>query len=332
MILLGVAEKSRDGRMVDQREGAVGRPQGELLEGVSVLEEPEVMLTVGAVASQLGVAVPTLRSWDRRYGLGPSKHDPGRHRRYTSQDLARLRRMITLTGEGFPPAAAARLALHQQDEEVPARDGGGSGTVAVGRADRAVRGMARVATRLDAVMMRGKVESHLQHRGALRTWEELLVPLLRSIGDSGAQDVAETVAIEHTATLGILAALHGIRPASERGRLPALLTCAPEEQHSLPLEALHAALAEERCSARFLGARVPSDTLVRTAQKLRPRNIVIWAHAASTARKVVVDELAPHCSGLLLAGPGWSGVRAARDFEQPTSLRDAVRAVIEAAP
>ena len=33
----------------------------------------------------------------------------------SSEDLARLRRMITLTAEGFPPATAARFALHQQD-------------------------------------------------------------------------------------------------------------------------------------------------------------------------------------------------------------------------
>lgn len=290
------------------------------------------MLTVGAVASQLGVAVPTLRSWDRRYGLGPSQHDPGQHRRYTSEDLARLRRMITLTGEGFPPATAARFALRQQHEAVPSRDGGGSGSVAVGRTEPAVRGMARIATRLDAVTMRSKVQAHLQQRGALRTWEELLVPLLRSIGDSGSQHIDETVAAEHTATIGILSALHGIQPVPERGRLPALLTCAPEEQHSLPLEALQAALWQEQCSARFLGARVPADTLVRAAQKLRPRNVVIWAHSASTARKVLVDELAQRGSRLLLCGPGWSRVRAGRDFEQPSSLRGAVRSVIDAAP
>lgn len=107
--------------------------------------------------------------------------------------------------------------------------------------------------------------------------------------------------------------------------------CAPEEQHSLPLEALQAALWQEQCSARFLGARVPAETLVRAAQKLRPTNIVIWAHAASTARKVLVHELAQHGSRLLLCGPGWSRVRAARDVEQPTSLSGAVRAVLEGA-
>ena len=40
-------------------------------------------LSAGAVARRLGVAVTTLRTWHQRYGLGPSQHVPGQHRRYT---------------------------------------------------------------------------------------------------------------------------------------------------------------------------------------------------------------------------------------------------------
>jgi MerR family transcriptional regulator, light-induced transcriptional regulator len=42
----------------------------------------EEKLTVAAVARQIGVAPATLRTWDRRYGLGPSQHNDGEHRRY----------------------------------------------------------------------------------------------------------------------------------------------------------------------------------------------------------------------------------------------------------
>ena len=42
----------------------------------------EELLTVAAVARRLGVAPATLRTWDRRYGLGPSSHEAGEHRRY----------------------------------------------------------------------------------------------------------------------------------------------------------------------------------------------------------------------------------------------------------
>ena len=67
-------------------------------------------LSAGAVARLLGVAVTTLRTWHQRYGLGPSEHVPGHHRRYTPDDLARLEIMRRLTAEGITPAEAARWA------------------------------------------------------------------------------------------------------------------------------------------------------------------------------------------------------------------------------
>ncbi|MFF0744652.1 MerR family transcriptional regulator [Streptomyces sp. NPDC004111] len=69
-----------------------------------------VGLSTGAVARRLGVAPTTLRSWDRRYGIGPAVRGDGRHRRWTAADVALLERMCALTARGIPPAEAARLA------------------------------------------------------------------------------------------------------------------------------------------------------------------------------------------------------------------------------
>jgi len=75
---------------------------------------------VAAVARRLGVAPATLRTWDRRYGLGPTLHNAGAHRRYSRSDIARLEAMRRLVLDGVPPADAARLAV----ETVPnPRDG-----------------------------------------------------------------------------------------------------------------------------------------------------------------------------------------------------------------
>ena len=63
------------------------------------------------MARRLGVAPATLRTWDRRYGVGPTQHAAGAHRRYTPADVARLERMRQLTLEGVTPAEAARVAL-----------------------------------------------------------------------------------------------------------------------------------------------------------------------------------------------------------------------------
>ncbi|MDK1475418.1 MerR family transcriptional regulator [Streptomyces sp. 549] len=67
-------------------------------------------LTTGAVARRLGVAPTTLRSWDRRYGIGPAVRHDGRHRRWTPGDIAMLEHMCRLTGSGVPPAEAAHQA------------------------------------------------------------------------------------------------------------------------------------------------------------------------------------------------------------------------------
>lgn len=84
-------------------------------------------LTTGEVARRLGVAPTTVRTWDRRYGLGPDTHTGGRHRRWTAGDVARLERMCALTATGIPPAEAARMV---RDEVPPAAgpDGRAAGT------------------------------------------------------------------------------------------------------------------------------------------------------------------------------------------------------------
>lgn len=93
----------------------------------------EPALSVAALARRLGVAPATLRTWDRRYGVGPSGHTTGRHRRYGAEDIARLELMQRALLRGASPAEAARYALRanpqpeagsaqrDQDEVGPAR-------------------------------------------------------------------------------------------------------------------------------------------------------------------------------------------------------------------
>ena len=81
-----------------------------------------VTLEVAAVARRLGVATGTLRTWDRRYGLGPSGHQAGTRRRYTAADLARLTLMHRLMLQGVGAAEAARAATETDVDQLPGAD------------------------------------------------------------------------------------------------------------------------------------------------------------------------------------------------------------------
>src|ERR1039458_1572742 len=95
-----------------------------------------VGFSVGAVARRLGVAPSTLRTWNRRYGIGARELSPGRHRRYTAEDITRLEHMQRLILLGAAPADAARAALAVPLALVPAQAGVADAEAGpVGRAD-----------------------------------------------------------------------------------------------------------------------------------------------------------------------------------------------------
>ncbi|MEU8419801.1 MerR family transcriptional regulator [Micromonospora sp. NPDC048835] len=302
-------------------------------------------LSAGAVARRLGVAVTTLRTWHQRYGLGPSEHIPGHHRRYTPSDLARLEIMRRLTAEGVSPAEAARWARQAPDQlphgngtASPARahptgrDGGG--TIPVGRSGPAARGLARAAMRLDAATISETIAHALAAGGVVATWESLLRPVLAGIGERHAAS-AGLIEVEHLVSRCVSEAL----AAASRAKVPTgpariLLSCADEEQHTLPLEALAAALAEAGVSYRMLGARVPVAALVEAVNRTGPAAVVLWSHTRATADPAQLSALlaAPRRPLLVLAaGPGWradtlpAGVVRPVDLAEAVSLSAAVR-------
>ncbi|GIG01016.1 MerR family transcriptional regulator [Catellatospora citrea] len=271
-------------------------------------------LSAGAVARRLGIAVTTLRTWHQRYGLGPSGHDPGHHRRYDADALARLETMRRLTAQGVPAAEAARVArsatadgIAQLAEPRPhTRDGGGH-TVAVGRAGAQARGLARAAMRLDALTVRHLVQESVAEHGVVDAWQDLLVPVLVGIGTRHAA-TQRLIDVEHLVSRCVSEVFGGVRRPAPGSPVPVLLACADEEQHSLPLEAMAAALAERGVGARLLGARVPPRALLDAVRRTGPSIVVVWSHLPETADVATLRELLAlpkRPPVIAAAGPGW---------------------------
>ncbi|WP_194821019.1 MerR family transcriptional regulator [Micromonospora sp. S-DT3-3-22] len=298
-----------------------------------MVDEP---LSAGAVARRLGVAVTTLRTWHQRYGLGPSQHVPGHHRRYTPADLARLEIMRKLTAEGVTPAEAARWA--KQSPVVPGpgvasrlragagRDGGGQ-TIPVGRAGPAARGLARAAMRLDAAVISDTISHALAADGVVATWEGLLRPVLAGIGERHVA-TAGLIDVEHLMSRCVSEAFAAVaRSGRATGPARILLSCADEEQHTLPLEALAAALAEAGVAYRMLGARVPAAALVEAVNRTGPAAVVVWSHTRPTADPAQLSALlaVPRRPLLVLAaGPGWRADTLPAGVVRPVDLAEAV--------
>jgi MerR family transcriptional regulator, light-induced transcriptional regulator len=311
----------------------------------------EPALTVAVVARRLGVAPPTLRTWDRRYGLGPTEHTAGSHRRYTAADLARLEVMRRLTLQGVAPAEAARVAL---DEETGGADPAASGPspvapsggpvpevrrgtggriVPLAAATPAARGLARAAMALDAHAAYEIVRSNVDRRGVVWTWDSLLVPVLTGIGQRW-EATGQGVDVEHLLSDSVIRALNTatVRLRDPVNARPVLLASAEDEQHSLPLHALAAALAERRITTRVLGPRVPRDALAAAVQRTGPAAVFVWAHLRATGDPSQLAGLpgmrpAPR---VVVGGPGWWRSALPSDARVALDLPDAVGVLISA--
>lgn len=264
--------------------------------------------SAGAVARTLGVSPTTLRTWDRRYGLGPRTREEGKHRRYDDVDVAALRRMLELTGQGMSPAAAATMAR------------GGAGPVP----DK--HDFLRAATQLDAPRLGRLTTELIDALGVIDAWESVLTPFFVEIGERAVHE-SDYVGIEHVASSSVISVLHRVGESLESGRLPVLLASAPEELHTLPLDALAAALAEQGCASRNLGARVPPPTLLGALDVLAPHCLVLWAHDPVLARRAPLVKVAARTT-VLLGGPGWRRMVLPEGARRVESLREAVTEVL----
>ena len=303
-------------------------------------------LTVAAVARRLGVAPPTLRTWDRRYGLGPSEHTAGSHRRYTPADVARLEVMRRLTQEGVTPAEAARVALQSDIDPadlgpvgaamatVADRRGTGGRVVALPDSTPAARGLARAAMALDAHAVYEIVRSNIDRRGVMWTWDALLVPVLIGVGQRW-EATGQGVDVEHLLSECVIGALHtaSVRVRDPRNARPILLASAEDEQHCLPLHAIAAALAERQVAARVLGARMPRDALSAAARRSGPAAVFVWAHLPRNGDPLQLaglTSLRPRPT-VVIGGPGWRGSALPGDVRVAVDLADAVDALMSAA-
>lgn len=263
-------------------------------------------LTVAAVARRLGVAPATLRTWDRRYGLGPSEHAAGHHRRYAARDVDRLLVMRRLTIDGVAPAEAARLALssaapvadpggHSDDltralPAAPAGEGEGRTSTSAQAprpaADTAGGAAAAVVALVDAALA-GRADrcaallALAAPDDVARWWSVLVQPSLAALA---RRTVVERPGVDARETLvgAVLAALRAHTSTPPAAGAPVVLVLpAPGEPRPVLAHVLAAALVDGGVDARLVAGPVSPRHAGELALMTRARAVVTIAEGAT---------------------------------------------------
>jgi DNA-binding transcriptional MerR regulator len=235
-------------------------------------------LPIKDAAKYLGVPGPTLRSWERRYGLPTTTRSVGGHRRYRTGELRQLRLMRDEIAIGRPAADAARWVRGLLDQENPSL--------------ARVHGVLDASNRLDAGAIRSVLELARTEIGLAAAVDEVLMPAMRQIGawwETGECDVGQ----EHLTTevvRGWLAKIVTLAPAPTAGSQDVLLGTGPGDFHTLGLEALAAVLAEHRTAFRSLGPRT-SQRVLLAAITVTPDAVVVLVSHLPTRRRSAIESL-----------------------------------------
>lgn len=78
-------------------------------------------MSIGEVARRTGMTVPTLRAWERRYGLLVPVRTAGGHRRYSEEDVRRVLAVLEFVRRGWAVGAAARQVAGRRSTPSAAR-------------------------------------------------------------------------------------------------------------------------------------------------------------------------------------------------------------------
>jgi hypothetical protein len=233
--------------------------------------------------------------------------------------------MAALIRSGSSPAQAAAIALARTftpEECAPiasrpatvigggAAQGriGGGNVVATPGGDRRARGLAKSASAIDQTACASIISESLHDIGVIPTWEDLLVPVLKSIGDMW--ELRECgIEVEHVLSTAVQVELSAFafKTATQASRGTVLLGAVAGDDHQLPLWAVGAALAEQGIRFVHLGGGLPLESLGDVISRTGPSGVFLWSQLQGSADADRLDglpSLRPN-PRIVIGGPGW---------------------------
>lgn len=246
------------------------------MEPMQAEEKPtsQTQLPIAAVSSLLGIPVPTIRSWERRYGFPTPARTQGKHRRYSVDEIDQLRKLRDEITRGHSAREAVDIVRREAE-------GGRPRTELFDR-------FLQAAMRLDPVALREALTEGAETIGVEETIRDVALPAMREMGSRWKAGVCDT-AHEHLATEAVrvwLARQTAMAPPPFRP-FPLVLACGPKDLHTIGLEAFGVVLARRGWSIRTLGPLTPVDSLVAAVRAAEARAAIVTSQRSVTRRSAV---------------------------------------------
>jgi len=217
---------------------------------------------------QTGLAMGTLRAWERRYGFPkPQRRLDSNRRLYSRADLERLLAIREALDRGYRIGDVVHKTLPQLRALTGAQAAGATGPTSTGDAD------VEALLELLASSNLAELEAHLRRAAATlgprRFLTDLAEPFMRRVGAAWAGGRL-SIRHEHLATECVVTQLRQMLASYQDidARPLVLLATLPGEQHTLPLQMVALYLVALGAKPRLLGGSTPPKDIIECASAL----------------------------------------------------------------
>ncbi len=243
------------------------------------------MYTIKQAAIRTGLTIPTIRAWERRYGVVHPARTPSGYRLYDDEAIDRLiamRQLVEIDGL-MPSQAADRVKAGGADvaglAEQARQSLPGAPAVEVERATPpAVVALRDATRRMDIPALERLLDEAFAAQRFEAATSNVVYPALRAIGEDWADGTID-VGMEHAASETIRRRLGRFYDAAVdlSAPLDLIVGLPPGCQHEIGAMGFAVAARRGGLSVLYLGANVPVPSWVRTADAVGAPAAVVGA-------------------------------------------------------
>lgn len=294
-------------------------------------------MSIGALARATGIAVETLRTWERRYGVPAPERKPSGHRLYPASAVEHLRRVGMLLARGHRPAELlalpaaeleALLAVSETRPPAPRSRRAASPPAAEAAAHPdVIADLLAASTEMDRERIVSLLRAQWTRLGPLPFLESVAGPFMVAVG-AGWRAGSLRIRQEHFASACVADFLREVRaPWDERARGPVVaLATLEDDLHEVGLLMASVLMAVHGWRVLYVGAHTPVAELAELARARTLDAVALSVSAAvprarATRSVRALREKLPRRVALWVGGAGApESVRGADRFDSLAAL------------